>query len=203
MSAMVAASKPNLNEAEVNAILARHGVDRAKDPIGVLGIRGYYRDSMGAAGRNDRGIYDDALILWTPQGAMTFNGNTDPSRVRKGRGTGAAKGMAMLKAGLYRVHKLDLHRGKYLALCQRAGPVTVIRDGIEQDYEETSAWLGINIHNGGWGTTSSLGCQTVHPSQWALFIATVKAAVTAAAAARGIARGAYVVPYLLIEGPVK
>ena len=82
----------------------------------VVGVRGYYRDTMGAPGVNDRGIYDEAIFLHTPSATVAFNGNTDPSRVKKGSGTGARKGMASLNPGVWKVHRFDLHNGKYLAL---------------------------------------------------------------------------------------
>jgi lysozyme len=77
--------------------------------------------------------------------------------------------MATLKTGIWFVHRFDLHRGKYLALCQRAGDVSVTRDGVPP-YDDTGMF-GINIHKGGYNTTSSEGCQTIHPSQWESFIA--------------------------------
>jgi hypothetical protein len=170
MPAIVPATKPRLHSAELDEMLTRYSaIDRDRYPFVVVGVRGYYRDTMGVPGVNDRGIYDDAMFIYSPSVLAAYNGNTDPSRYRKGTGTGAAKGMASLKPGVWYVHQFDMHRGKYLALCQRAGPVTVIRDGTP-NYEDTGSDFGINIHRGLYDRTSSLGCQTIHPSQWDSFI---------------------------------
>lgn len=169
MPTMVPNSKPRLSAEELHTLISPFDISREKYPLVVVGIRGYYRDTMGAPGVNDRGIYDDAIFIDTPSATVAFNGNTDPSRFRKGKGAGVQKGMASLQLGAWFVHRFDLHRGKYLALCQRAGDVTVLRDG-EPAYEDTGSF-GINIHRGGFTTTSSEGCQTVHPSQWESFIA--------------------------------
>lgn len=167
---MLPAGRPRMSQAELTALLEKNGIRLTdQDQVVVVGVRGYYRDTMGAAGRNDRGIYDDAIFLVSPSIFAAFNANTDPSRVRIGSGTGAGKGMASLNPGHYRVHRLDLHSGKYMALCQRAGPVTVTRDGLNP-YADTGLF-GINIHKGGFNTTSSEGCQTIHPNQWDAFIA--------------------------------
>lgn len=163
-----ATGKPRLSTKEIEDLLEPYGIDRDKFPLLVMGIRGYYKDTMGAPGVNDRGIYDDAIVIHSPSATATFNGNTDPSAYKKGTGFGAAKGMASLKAGPWFVHKFDLHHGKYLALCQRLGAVTVIRDG-DPPYTDTG-YFGINIHRGGYNGTSSLGCQTLHPEQWDSFI---------------------------------
>jgi lysozyme len=160
-------------------------------------MRGYYRDTMGTVGRNDRGIYDDAIFLVSPAFFGSYNGNTDPSRIRKGRGTGAEKGMASLQTGLWRVHRFDKHNGRYLALCQRAGKVKVIRDGSSEDYEDFGTF-GINIHNGGWKTTSSLGCQTIHPTQWQSFITS---AVDQAKRYFGSKWDKTTIPYALLDAP--
>lgn len=139
------------------------------DPVCLVGNRGYYLNSMGARGKNDYGIYDDALILVTSNVHAAFNANTDPSRL--GFNAKAGKPMAVLKPGVYR-YKLGKHgvnRGNpYTALVQ-AAPVTVLRgDG------EEAGWFGINIHRGGRTTTSSEGCQTIPPSQWDAFISLVQ-----------------------------
>ncbi|NBW16802.1 MAG: hypothetical protein EBR82_53380 [Caulobacteraceae bacterium] len=142
----------------------------------LVGIRGYYRDSMGAKGKNDTGTFDDAIILVSPNVHACYNANVDPSRL--GWNAKAGKPMAQLKPGVYR-YKLGRHginRGNpYPALVQ-AGPVTVLRG----DGEETG-WFGINIHAAGTNPnrTSSEGCQTLpgryglRGSQYDSFIALV------------------------------
>jgi lysozyme len=168
MHVIVPKTKPRLSSTELHRMLEPYEVNREEYPLIVVGIRGDYRDTMGAPGVNDRGIYDDALFIDTPSVTAAYNGNTDPARVRRGQGTGVQKGMAALKPGAWYAHLFDLHNGNYLALCQRAAEVTVIRDG-DPPYEDTG-WFGINIHRGAYNSTSSLGCQTVHPTQWDSFI---------------------------------
>jgi hypothetical protein len=168
MSAILPPGKPRLSTLELLKLLEPFAINRERYPIVVVGVRGYYRDTMGAPGVNDRGIYDDAIFLHTPSVTAAYNANTDPSRYRKGSGTGPVKGMATLRPGVWYVHRIDLHRSKYLALCQRAGDVTVTRDG-DPPYSTTGNY-GINIHRGGYRGTSSLGCQTIHPTQWESFI---------------------------------
>lgn len=62
------------------------------------------------------------------------------------------KGTTILVPGQYRgVYKVDLHAGKYLALCQRGGPVTVWRDAnkdsvLDHDVPEDTGFFGVNIH---------------------------------------------------------
>lgn len=163
---MMPEAKPRLSRADLVARLdAEH--PRWKDyPITIAGVRGYYLDTMGATGKNDRGIYDDAIFLVTPDVFLACNGNTDPSKGRPG--------MATLQPGFYPCYRFDLHHGKiktYEAICQRAGPVTIIRQG--KPGTQTGAF-GINIHRGGFWTTGSEGCQTVPPSQWDGFYALAK-----------------------------
>jgi hypothetical protein len=167
-------SKPRITTVELHARLPV--IDRIKWPVIVVGIRGYYQDSMGKVDQNDRGMYDDCLAIDSPSVTSAFNGNTDPGAVRKGKGFGAGKGMASLKAGVYYAHRVGIHKagkpGAHQALIQVQGPVTVVRDG-DPSYEE-SGYFGINIHRGGITRTNSEGCQTVPPSQWDAFIATLK-----------------------------
>lgn len=159
------------------------------DAVILIGIRGYYRDSMGEKKKNDRGIYDDALFwLNLKTGFLaSYNANTDPSAYRRGVGTGAKKGMASLKCGVWRYQK-GTHKG-YEAFTQ-AAKVTVTRDGIDGDYDH-SGWFGINIHRGGTSGTSSLGCQTLPASQWQDFKDTGYQLLTKS--------GQKTFPYILVE----
>jgi hypothetical protein len=78
------------------------------------------------------------------------------------------KGVARLVPNQYRgVWKIDKHQGKYDALCQRLGNVTVWRDAnkdliFEEKVTDTGIF-GINIHKAGqdsqWVENWSEGCQ--------------------------------------------
>ena len=78
------------------------------------------------------------------------------------------KGVARLVPGQYRgVWSIDKHQGKYEALCQRNGNVTVWRDAnkdllFEEKVTDTGMF-GINIHKAGtdstWVENWSEGCQ--------------------------------------------
>ena len=162
-------TKPKLNRGQIIGKLPRE----TKFPC-IVGIRGYYKDEMGKKGVNDRGIYDDAIYIVETNLAFAFNGNTDPSR--HGTNHKIGKGLAALKAGTYEykigIHGLSREKSKqYEALVQEE-PVIVKRDVTETEHK---GFFGINIHKGGFNTTSSEGCQTIHPSQWDEFMTLVKA----------------------------
>lgn len=166
---MIPAEKPKISRVEVEDILNVNGYQWSQYPITLVGLRGYYRDTMGKPGQNDRGIYDDAICLLTPNVFRACNGNTDPSKGRPG--------MATLLPGFYPVYRFDLHRGRawtYEAICQRAGPVELVRDGAPGIREVTSK-AGVNIHKGGFWTTGSEACQTIPPDQWDTLYALAKA----------------------------
>lgn len=171
--------RPEIGRHAAEHLLAQHGVDGPA----LLGRRGYYRDAMGEPGVNDRGLYDDAILIVTPTAYVTFNANCDPSR--------GAPGMAVLKAGVWRykvgIHGLSRPKAEQYEALVQAAPVTVVRD----EQGEETGWFGINIHRGGRTTTSSLGCQTIPPAQWEAFLALVKEELHR----HGIAT----IPYLLTE----
>lgn len=77
------------------------------------------------------------------------------------------KGVARLVPGQYRTTwAIDKHQGKYDALCQRLGNVTVWRDGnrdlIFDEVVKDTGMFGINIHKAGkdstWVENWSEGC---------------------------------------------
>lgn len=192
-ASILPAARPQLTQAELRAAIAPFKIDRTQYPLVVVGVRGYYRDTMGKPGANDRGVYDDAIFIDAPDAFATFNANCDPSSYHAGYGTGEGKGMASLDPGAWYVHQFALHKGAYLALCQRAGAVLVTRDG-NPPYKDRGEF-GINIHRGGATGTGSEGCQTVHPAQWPAFIA------LASDLAKRYFGGAWkqrVVPYVLL-----
>lgn len=168
---MMPGARPKISRVELVARLDSETVITPRPnwkgyPIVIVGIRGYYRDTMGKSGQNDRGIYDDAICLMTPDVFLACNGNTDPSKGRPG--------MATLQPGFYPCYRFDLHHGKvktYEAICQRSGPVTIARDG--KPGTETG-FFGINVHRGGFWATGSEGCQTIPPEQWEAFYALAK-----------------------------
>lgn len=152
-------------------------------PFGILGIRGYFRDSLGKPAVNDRAVYDDALFLISPFCYVAFNANTDPSKYEPG--------IASLKPGSYfytlGIHGLSKPKAQQYQALVQAAPVTVLRDGGKEE----TGMFGINIHRGGLTQTSSAGCQTIPPDQWPSFIELVKSQLEAMKATKII--------YVLLE----
>lgn len=193
---MVPKTRPRLSRTEVRASLQPFAIDRVKHPIVIVGVRGYYRDTMGKPDVNDRALYDDAIFLDAPEVFAAYNANTDPTRYRAGFGKkDGEKGMASLKPGLWLAHRIGQHKKQYPALVQSGGPVTVVRDG-NPPYED-AGYHGINIHCGGTSTTSSLGCQTLPPSQWTAFISSV---VDQSRRSFGPKWDRTTLPYVLLDG---
>ena len=178
---MLPAARPQQAKSKTQALLTKA---RVGDEVALVGIRGYYRDTMGVPGENDRGIYDDAIFLVSPNAYATFNANTDPSVKRQG--------IAVLKPGVHRYrkgkHGLSKPGGGYPALrpANPAESLPVRRDGVGD-----SMGIAINIHRGGYRTTSSEGCQTIYPAQGEAFIALVYSEMDRA--------GQKTIPYLLVE----
>lgn len=133
------------------------------DRVVLVGVRGYYRDSMGKPGTNDRGIYDDALFIVSPTHFSSWNANTDPSTHRPG--------IASLVPGVHRYrpgnHGISRPGGGYPAFrpATKNEELPVTRDGVPNP----RPGVAINIHRGSRTSTSSEGCQTVPPQQWDAF----------------------------------
>ena len=95
-----------------------------------------------------------------------WNATTDPGK-KGALEFSNKKGVSRLIPNQYRgVWQIDLHQGKYQALCQRLGPVSVWRDAnknmvFEEKVVDTGIF-GINIHKAGqdstWVENWSEGC---------------------------------------------
>lgn len=162
---------PSTPKAPLAQVL-RHAQDSWTQPLinfpltFLFGVRGYYFRTMGKSDRNDRNIYDDAIFLVSPNVFAAFNANTDPSPFRSG--------VATLLPGwhLYRKGRHGISRGPgYPALrpATAGERLPVKRDG-EKAIPSARPGVAINIHRGGYSTTSSLGCQTIYPTQYDAFI---------------------------------
>lgn len=185
---MLPGSRPQMSLKDLKRKIERAGVDISRWPLLVVGIRGYYKNTMGAPGQNDRRIYDDAIFIVSGNTFTSFNANVDPN----GYGFHKGKYLANLTPGFWPVYKFDLHNGRYMALCQRAGSVTVLRDNGILD----TGMFGINIHEGGNNTTSSAGCQTIPKTQWRAFISLAE---SEARRIYGATWKSQVYPYLLLD----
>jgi hypothetical protein len=171
---IVPPQRPLQSLAETRAIIAAH---QLSEDLVLVGVRGYYRDSMGATGKNDRNIYDDAVFVVSPHVFAAFNANTDPSLYRQGT--------AVLQTGVYRLVK-HRHRGRYPAL-------QIVKDVILRDGSNAAVTgrHGINFHYGAKRGTASAGCQTVPRPQWSAFISLVYNEMRRS--------GQQEIPYILIE----
>lgn len=154
------------------------------DPVKVIAIRGYFKNSMGEAGKNDRNLYDDAIILIGPNYFKTFNGNTDPRQYKQGIAM-LLPGWHLFKKGVHHPGKPGQHEAFRTANGREVLPVlrdneTGIKEGVT-----------INIHKGGVNSTNSAGCQTIHPDQWLEFQREAYKLLTN--------EGQKILPYLLLE----
>jgi hypothetical protein len=154
-------NKPRLAASEVEKIIRRHKVT---EPVVVVGIRGYYLTTMGDPRKNDRGIYDDAIFVWSDSPTCSaFNANTDPSVYRTGVAS-LVEGVYPYRRGMHGISRGNPYPAFRPATKDEALPV-------RRDNQGDSVGYAINLHKGGYGTTSSLGCQTIYPTQWSSFYA--------------------------------
>lgn len=178
---MIPKSRPLFTKQQVETYLSLY--DLVKYPVKILGVRGYYKTTMGDPEKNDVGIYDDAIFIVSKNYFGSFNANTDPSRI--------FKDVAILKPGGPYLYKIGMHNMQhpYKALRQY-GNVTVLRNGIPVTDSPMNRFY-IDIHKGGYGTTSSLGCQTIYPDQWEEFLSSVERELQL--------NNQTLIPYILIE----
>lgn len=154
------------------------------DPVKVVAIRGYYLNTMGKAGENDRGIFDDAIVLIGPNYYQTFNGNTDPRIVKAGVGM-LLPGWHLFKQGWHGYGKASVHKAFRTANVREVLPV--LRDGQFGIKEGVT----VNLHKGGQFNTNSIACQTIVADQWREFQEQAYKLMNA--------EGQKVLPYLLLE----
>ena len=146
-------NKPKINDGEVDKIAAYFFPAGAPELL-VIGVRGYFLNTMGKAGANDIGIWDDAVLVYESGNLLkTFNANTDPSKNKAN--------LAMLDTGVYQFYR-GLHKNRIRAF--RAFPEGVrLRCKRQNSKGEWTAdyCSAINIHDGSLMNTGSAGCQTL------------------------------------------
>lgn len=179
--ALISSDRITQDEGEKYIIKACRPIEA---PVMVLAIRGYYLNSQGEQGENDRGIYDDAMVLIGPGYYQAFNANTDPRRHERGIAM-LLPGWHEFKQGWHGFGKPSGHKAFRTANTQEVTPV--LRDGkngIQQG-------LTINLHSGGFNNTNSAGCQTVFQPQWLEFQQDAYRLMNQ--------EGQKILPYLLLE----
>ncbi len=136
--------------------------------VNVVGVR----NNSPAVYRKVTNVFDDCITITFKDSLgnwnfFCWNATTDPGK--KGvQQYHNAKGVARLVPGQYRsTWMVDKHQGKYDALCQRLGDVTVWRDAnkdlVFDEKVKDTGMFGINIHKAGtdstWVENWSEGCQ--------------------------------------------
>jgi hypothetical protein len=136
--------------------------------VNIVGIR---NNSTSVADKVTN-IFDDLLTIsfkdenknWK---FYSWSATVDPGK-KAVREFSNRRGVARLVPGQYRgVWRIDKHQGKYDALCQRNGNVTVWRDAnkdlVFDEKVTDTGMFGINIHKAGrdstWVENWSEGCQ--------------------------------------------
>ena len=158
--------------------------DKGYYNLNIIGVRAN-------TGNKVTNLYDDCLVvIYNTQVGWKrhiYNITTDPGRSSI-KAPSNSKGTAILVPGQYRgAYKIDKHRGKYDALCQRNKSVKVYRDNNKDnvyDFKPSSidtGIFGINIHrsNEHWTRSTvdgySAGCQVFNsPKEFNAFMTIVK-----------------------------
>jgi hypothetical protein len=137
---------------DVNIVGVRNNTPNVADKV-----TNVFDDLITISFKNEKGVWE--FYCW--------NATTDPGKKGVEKFTNK-NGVARLVPNQYRgVWKVDKHQGKYDALCQRLGNVTVFRDANKNmTYDENvtdTGMFGINIHKAGqdstWIDDWSHGCQ--------------------------------------------
>ena len=137
--------------------------------VNIVGVRN------AATGKKVTNVFDDVITISYKDENKVWQyfewaNTTDPGKksMLEWNKMGITGGCARLVPNQYRsTWSIDLHQGKYKALCQRLGKVKVYRDSdFDLEYDEdkiTEGIYGINIHKAGqdstWVENWSARCQ--------------------------------------------
>ena len=130
--------------------------------LNIIGVRNLLGGNV-----QDDTFNDALLVIYKEKGKWVrkvWSITTDPGKSEM-KNPSNSKGTAILVPGQYRsTYKVDLHGGKYKALCQRLKPVSVYRDRNKDnrlDMDKSTiqtGMFGINIHRASSsGTTKNVG----------------------------------------------
>lgn len=157
----------------MNQIMDKYTIEQLKGEFTRLGYKWPAFHIIGIrSNANIQNKFDDLMCLVEGDNLTYFSCTTNPG-THWLRNLLNPKGAALLKPNQYvDTWKLDLHQGKYIALCQRKN-VVVYRDGDKDDFAEETAitetgLFGINIHRANPSAISQLidkwsaGCQVLN-----------------------------------------
>lgn len=191
------------------AIWTSQGYDGSLPDFWTWGCSGYFWDTMGVPGKNDRKINDDAIgAVSKGRIDIRFGANTDPSVYRTGVATLRPNQVIWYRPGWHRLGTPSGHKA-----FRQDSPVVVKRDGTENFRKGTTHHTyGVCLGNGFWtdlgfddrfwtnlhrqtgSGTSSLGCLTLPRSAWDIFYRVVMVELTELSITR--------FPMILIQGPI-
>jgi hypothetical protein len=167
---------PQIDPAEVFAIIKANKVPRDRYGVVAVAIRGFHLALGKDKGKDDRDVFDDLIALVFPDGnggdrVLLYNANTNPAGWKHGRAT-LCTGIHIFGIGPHNVSKGPSRMYPAYRQCE---VFTVTRDGQGGRF---SGFFGIDLHKahgwfGSFGKVDSLGCQTIPtesgPLGWASF----------------------------------
>jgi lysozyme len=204
--------KPSIPKDKLLPIINRVWVETGNDdPLPAAfawSCRGYYRDSLGKPGVNDRGINDDAIGFISDQVDVRIRANVDPSVYRKGVSSLKTRQVVWYVPGWHGYASIYGH-----SAFRQDSPVIVKRDGTESFSKGTihkkygvclgsGYWTDLgfgerfwtNLHRQSGSGTSSLGCQTVPMPEWTGFRAIIMSELARLSMTR--------FPCIILDGPI-